>query len=109
MTKLFFDHLIVLDQVEIEIKKSAKTKEEQEELWGLVDEIISHKALDVILGRLERHHHEEFLDIFHKNPHDETLIFDYLKEKIGDNIEDILRAELGNVAFDLLREIKGPH
>ncbi|KKU09526.1 MAG: hypothetical protein UX13_C0038G0008 [Candidatus Woesebacteria bacterium GW2011_GWB1_45_5] len=109
MSKLFFDHLIVLDQVEVEIRKSAKTKEEQEELWGLVDEIVSHKALDVILGRLHRDHHEQFLDIFHKNPHDETLIFDYLKEKIGENVEDVLRQELGNVAFDLLREIKGPH
>ena len=107
MSKLFFDHLIVLDEVEVEIKRSAKTKEEQEELWGLVDEIITHKALDVILARLDRHHHEEFLGIFHKCPHDENLIFGYLKEKIGDNAEDILRQELGNVAFDLLKEIKG--
>jgi len=107
MSKLFFDHLVVLDEVEVEIKKSAKTKEEQEEMWGLVDEIITHKALDVILGRLHRDHHEEFLGIFHKCPYDETLILGYLKGKVGENIEDILRQELGNITYDLLKEIKG--
>ena len=109
MSKLFFDHLIILKEVDVYIKKNASSKEEQEELWGLVDEIVSHKALDVILGRLHRDYHEEFLDMFHKSPHDEDLIFGYLKEKIGENIEDILKQELGTVAFDLLKEIKGLH
>jgi len=108
MSKLFFDHLISLDEVAAEIKKSAKTTEEREEMWSLIDEIITHKALDVILGRLERHHHEEFLEIFHKCPHDEVIIFGFLKEKVGENIEEILKQELGGVAFDLLKEIKGP-
>ena len=41
MSKLFFDHLIKLDEVEVEIKKVTKTQEEREELWQIVDEIQS--------------------------------------------------------------------
>lgn len=106
MSKLFFDHLIVLDEVELEIKKTGVSKEEQEELWGIVDEIVHHKVFDAILSRLPREHHEEFLGMFHAAPHDEKFIFEYLKVKIGDNIEDLLKQELGGLAFDLLKDLR---
>jgi hypothetical protein len=108
MTKLFFDHLLSLDKLDSEIKKSAKTPEEREELWALVDEIVHHKALASILEKLPRESHEEFLDIFHKSPHNEDLIFNYLKDKIGSNVEEILKQELGEITYELLTEIK-PH
>lgn len=106
MSKLFFDHLIVLREVDVFIKETAKTPEEREELWGLVDEIVSHKAIEKILDKLPRKHHEEFLDMFHKSPHDEELLFGYLKEKVGENIEEILKQELGGLAYELLEDIK---
>ncbi len=105
MSKLFFDHLLSLDKIDKEIKKSAKTVEEREELWALVDEIVHHKAISAILEKLPRDKHEEFLELFHKSPHDEDIIFGYLREKIGENFEEILRQELGDVAFELLEEI----
>lgn len=106
MSKLFFDHLLELNELDHEIKKIAKTREEREELWALVDEIIHHKALGCILDRLPRDNHEEFLEMFHKSPYDEGLLIGYLKEKVGENIEEILKTELGSLAFELLREIK---
>ena len=106
MSKLFFDHIIVLDEVEDEIKAIGKTSEERDELWKLVDEIVHHKVLDTTLEHLPRKHHEEFLEKFHLAPHDEGLIH-YLTEKIGKNVEEIIKQEIGNLAYELLETIKG--
>ncbi|MEK7111757.1 MAG: hypothetical protein AAB875_00355 [Patescibacteria group bacterium] len=106
MSKLFFDHLLVYEEVEKGIDKIAKTHEERDELWKIVDELVHHRALGFILDKLPRAHHEEFLEKFHQSPQDEAL-FAYLKEKIGDNIEELLRQELGNLAYELLEEISG--
>ena len=104
MSKLFFDHLLSLDKLDKEIKKIAKTSEEREELWLLVDEIIHHKVFDLILERLPKDNHQEFLEMFHKSPHDEDYLFGYLKTKIGENVEDILRKELGDLTYEILRD-----
>ena len=104
MSKLFFDHLLSLDNLDKEIKKMAKTPEEREELWLLVDEIIHHKVFDIILEKLPKDNHEEFLEMVHKFPHDEDFLFGYLKNKIGENIEDILRAELGDLTYEILKD-----
>jgi hypothetical protein len=104
MSKLFFDHLILFEEVDKKIKKVASSVEEKEELWGLIDEMVHHKAFDVILGKLPRDNHEEFLEMFHAHPHDEVMLFDYLKNKIDKNIEEILRAEFGNLTYEILKE-----
>jgi hypothetical protein len=106
MSKLFFDHLIELKEIDKQIRKVAKTSEERHELWGLVDEIVHHKVMGCILDNLPREHHEEFLEMFHKSPHDEELLFGYLKEKVGDNIESLIRQEIGGLASELLEEIR---
>ena len=106
MSKLFYDHLIILEEVEAEIKNAAETEEDRHELWQLVDEIVHSKVLESILDKLPSQHHEEFLDKFHKAPYAEGII-DFLKEKIGENIEKIIRAEIGDLAFEILQEIRG--
>jgi hypothetical protein len=106
MSKLFFDKLVELKEIDKQIKKVAKTNEEKEELWGLVDEIVHHKVMGCILDKLPRIHHEEFLDLFHKSPHDEELLFAYLRKKVGDNIEELIRQEIGDLSDDLLEDIK---
>jgi len=105
MSKLFYDNLIVLDEVEILIKNNATSKEEKEELWGLVDEMVTHKVLEKVLDKLPREHHEEFLELFHKCPHDEVVIFGYLKEKTGKDVKKELRRELEDISSDILREM----
>ena len=106
MSKLFFDHLVVYEEVEKGISKVAKSQEERDELWQIVDELVHHRALGFILDKLPRAHHEEFLEKFHQAPYDEGL-FDYLKEKIGENVEELLKEELGGLAYELLEEIMG--
>lgn len=88
MSKLFFDHLIVLERVEIHINKNVTSKEEKEELWNLIDGIVQTRVMDIILTRLPKEHHDEFLEKFSNFPHDERL-FDYLKEKVEDIEEEI--------------------
>lgn len=105
MTKIFYDKLIVLDNIEKEIGEFAQTREEKEELWGIVDELVHHKVLGCILDALPRENHKEFLDKFHKAPYDEALM-EYLKEKIGKNAEELIRQEIGNLAYEILQEIK---
>lgn len=109
MSKIFYDHLLELEKIDKQIKKIAKSKEEREEIWSIVDEIIHHKAIGCVLDKLPREHHDEFLTIFHKNPGDGDYILSYLKEKVGENVEEILKLELGNLAFELLQEISPSH
>jgi hypothetical protein len=106
MSKLFFDHLISFEEIEIIIKKKASSKEEKEELWGLIDEIVNHKVFSNILDKLPPEHHEEFMALFHKCPHDEVVIFDYLKSKSGRDVEKELQAELKGISADLINELK---
>jgi hypothetical protein len=106
MSKLFYDYLVELKEIDKQIKKVAKTSEEKEELWGLVDEIVHHKVMGCILDKLPRASHEEFLDLFHRSPHDEELLFTYLRKKVGDNIEDLIKQEIGVLSNELLEDIK---
>lgn len=106
MSKLFFDHLLEFKKIDKEVKKVAKTAEEREELWALVDEIVHHKVMGCILDKLPRPHHEEFLDMFHSTPHDEELIFGYLRTKVGADVEEKLKTEISRISEELLNEMK---
>jgi hypothetical protein len=106
MSKLFFDHLLDYKKIDREIKKVANTPEEREEIWLIIDEIIHHKALGCILDKLDRERHEEFLEMFHKSPHDEELLFGYLRERVDSDIEEILRKELEVLSEEILSETK---
>lgn len=104
MSKIFYDHLIILPKVEVEIKSIAETEEERHELWQIVDEIIHHKILHVLLDKLAKEHHDEFLEKFHAAPHDEDLL-DYLIVRTGTEIEEIIRMEIGRLEKEILKDI----
>jgi hypothetical protein len=106
MSKIFYDRLIVFEEVEAEIKKVAKTPEEKEELWKEVDEIIHHKLMGCVLEKLPRNYHHEFLEKFEKAPQDEGL-FKFLTEKVGEDIENFLKIETEKLKTELLQLIKG--
>lgn len=98
---MYFDHLLILDELESLIKKYASSPEEKEELWSLIDEIIHHKAMDFVLTRLDRKHHEEFVEIFHKCPHDEITVFSYLKKKAHPDIEKLMKDEFSKITDEI--------
>jgi hypothetical protein len=105
MSKIFYDHLITLEEIEIHIKESVETYEERRELWQIVDEIVHHRVLGCILDHLPHNHHQEFLQKFHSCPYDEGLL-DYLRERIKKDVEEIIRKETENLASEILKEIK---
>ena len=106
MSKIFYDRLIVFEEVEAEIKKVAKTPEEKEELWREIDEIIHHKLMGCVLEKLPKEHHHNFLGKFEKAPQDEGL-FTFLNEKVGEDIEEFLKTEMSKLKTELLQLIKG--
>ena len=73
MSKVFFDKLIVLDDVEKKINSISTSVEEKDELWQIVDEMICHKVMGICLDKLPKQHHIEFLDKFEKTPYDEAM------------------------------------
>lgn len=106
MSKIFWDKIIVFEEVEAEIKKVAKTPEEKEELWREIDEIIHHKLMGCVLDKLPKKDHQEFLEKFEKAPYDEGL-FKFLTERVGEDIEDFLKLETEKLKTELLQLIKG--
>lgn len=107
MSKLFYDHLLNLDEVDSLIKETAASEEVKQDLWKQVEGIVNPKVLEKILDKLPVENHEEFLELFHKCPHDEFVIFGYLRRKTGQNdIEEILQEELKDIGPGILKEIK---
>jgi len=106
MSKIFYDHLIVFEELEVEVNKMAKTQEEKEELWKLIDEILHLRILSKILDNLPSQHHQEFLEKLHTSPYDERLI-QFLNERIEKDLEEFLRKEIGDLEREIIKSIKG--
>lgn len=95
MAKKSLDHLI---------KKHAKTQEEKEELWRIVDEIIHHRIIGCILDNLDQKHHQELIDNVQKNMTTEELI-KFLEEKSGKNMSERIRNTITELKSEILQEL----
>lgn len=102
MSRVFYDHLIIIEDFDKTIASVVDTHEQKQELWQLIDEILHHRIMSVILDKLPSEHHEEFLENFRTAPYNIGLL-DYLREKIKDDIEEYIKRE----AQSVLREIAG--
>ncbi len=101
MSILFYDHLIIVKNLDKKIKKLSSSNDEMQELWKYVEELIHHRVLDCCLGNLPEEHHAEFMDKFHKHPHDVGLL-EYLNKKIGKDVEKLIKAEMKKLSKELL-------
>lgn len=102
MSKLFYDHILELDELESSMRDIVKTQEERHELWNIIDEIIHHEVLDCIFDHLPYDHHEEFLTKFHEAPYDEGLIV-YVNEKSGVDITEALERRINELQESLIK------
>ncbi|MDP3917782.1 MAG: hypothetical protein Q8Q30_01235 [Candidatus Woesebacteria bacterium] len=100
MSILFYDHLVVIKGLDKKIKKYTSSNDEMQELWFYVEELIHHRVLDCCLGNLPQEHHHEFLEMFHNHPHD-TGLLGYLNEKIGKDVEKLIKAEMKKLSNEL--------
>jgi len=106
MSKLFYDHLVVLEELEHHIKHTAETPEEKEEMWSIVDEILHHRIMGCVLDKLPEEDHYEFLEKFHHTPHDAEL-FNYINLRIDEDIEEAIKKEIEEIKEELLEELSG--
>ena len=68
MSKIFYDHLIILEEIKVYISRVSSSQEEKEELWNLVDEIVHHRIFSMVLDKLPKEHHDNFMNKFYKAP-----------------------------------------
>src|SRR3990167_751298 len=101
MSKLFYDHLVDMAELEKLVKKNVKDAEARNEIYGLIDEIVHHRVVGCILERLPEHHHKEFLDHVHSRAHDEGIL-DYVRERVVEDVEEFIKREVYLVGTELL-------
>lgn len=105
MAKIFYDHLVLIEDLFVEIDLLDLTAEEKKAAKKMADEIMHHRVFTRLLDLLPKEHHQEFLKRFHKAPH-EARHLHFLAEKtqIDMHAEIVLTAE--KVKRELSREIK---
>lgn len=105
MSHIFYDHLIIIEDLEDVVK--TEEPEDREEMHRLIDEMIHHRVLGCILDQLPREHHVEFLERFHAAPYDQSLV-SYLQEKTPQeiDIEEKIKEEVTKLKKELLKELK---
>ena len=101
MSKIFYDHLIIIEEIWEEVEKLPLQKHEKQHAKKLADEYVHHRVLTLILDLLPRDHHEVFLNKFHVAPHDVSHL-KYLEEKIGKQIHQ----EISTLGKQLKQELK---
>ena len=105
MAKIFYDHLVMREEIVKELDRYEIAVEERDELVQLVDETLHHHVLDVILTHLPKEKHQEFLTKFHDAPHDGKLL-EYLRTETQIDIEEEIRKKAKTTKKELLAEIK---
>ncbi len=105
MSKVFYDHLIKIEEIVLELDNYELSYEEKDEFINLIDGTLHHHTLQVILDLLPPQHHQNFLDQFYQSPHDQKLIT-YLKEKINDEVEKKIQEKAIEIKKEILLEIK---
>lgn len=103
--KLFYDHLVLKEEIFAELDKYHLTVKESEELVEIINETVHHHLLDEILTHLPKEKHQEFLKKMHTAPHDVSLI-DYLKIEATGEIEEKIKSRASFAKKALLSEIK---
>ena len=105
MSKVFYDHLIVFEEVDVLIKSSSSSREEKEELWSIVDEMVHHSVMNIILDSLPRKYHSEFLEKFTVRPFDDGLIL-YLNMRTNKDVEKEIKEKVKEIEASIIKDLK---
>jgi hypothetical protein len=104
MSRVFYDYLLSLEEIESAITQLAESQDEKQELWQIVDELLHTRILFVILTHLPSERHTEFLERYHDEPHNEEHVL-YLNESCGIDMEEIIKNEVKELKKEILREL----
>lgn len=105
MTKLFYDHLVIIEDLFIEVEELEVTHEEKLAMKKMIDEIIQHQLLTHILDLLPKEDHEVFLERFHHAPYD-TKHLQFLEEKIDRDMHAEIIIIAQKAKDEIRKEIK---
>ncbi len=105
MSKLFYDHLIVIEEVIAVLDAHDIHQKERAKILGLIDQTLQHEILDVIFTYLPAEVHAEFLHRFHKAPDDPHLM-QFLRDHAVVNIELAILDRANKTKTKLLGEVK---
>lgn len=104
MSKIFYDHLIVIEEVIAVLGRHNLNKRERAEFLSLIDQTLHHQILDEILTLLPKSRHAEFLSMFHKRP-DDPLLLTFLREHSGVSIDKAIMKRADKTKKDLIEII----
>jgi len=105
MSKLFYDHLIIIEEVVAVLDEHKVDAKEKAKILDLVDTIIQHEILDTIFTYLPKEKHEEFLKMFHATPDNATLL-SYLNDHAAVNVELAILDRANKTKRKVLAEVK---
>lgn len=98
MATLFYDHLIVIEEITAVVGNDKK-------LLSVVDQMLQHEILDTIFTYLPKKHHQEFLVMFHAAPNDKKLL-EYLNARSPVNMELAILDRANKTKRKILKEVK---
>ncbi len=104
MKKVFWDHLIEVEEITVVIDQQGVGKEEKEKLLRVVYQTFDMHILDTVLTHLPKEKHKVFLDQFAKEPHHPRLL-KIIKQEIVD-IEDKIKHRVIEIKQEILTELK---
>ena len=105
MSKVFYDHLVVIDDIVVELDRHEIPPADREQFLKNLDEVLHHHILDTVLLFLPREHHDHFLDRFAREPHHPNIL-DFLKEKTKVDIEHEIKQTVDYVKKKILKDIE---
>ncbi len=105
MSKLFYDHLIVIEEVIIVFEEHELSKEDQKELLHLIDETLEHEILNLILTHLPKELHEPFFAKLARAPHDPNILT-YLQDHMPINVTEAILIQANTVKRGVIKQIK---
>jgi hypothetical protein len=104
MSTLFFDHLVIREEIEFTLNSYVISPDEREELIEIIDNTLTHHVLNVILNHLPKEKHAEFMSAFYDRP-DDVAHLEYLKVYAHPQIEAEIKKQAAKIKADIVSEI----
>jgi len=103
MKKSFYNHLVTIDSLTIELDKIEMSQDEKRHLILLIDSNIHQTVLNVVLSELQGNDKKIFLHHLSSGDHDKAWI--HLKGKI-ENVENKIKKAADEIIKELHEDIK---
>lgn len=101
MSKLFYDHILKLEQIEKTINQIPLDHEEKIEIFKIIDGITHYRILHCILTELPQDQHKAFLTRFQQAPFDEEIL-DFIEDNTQKDIIEELKSELESLNQEII-------